>query len=54
MDDEDFAKLGMFAKLKSIAHGRQTAYTPRASLCEACGKCVETCPEKAIKLSRQR
>lgn len=50
MDDADFAQLGAFAKLKSIAHGRQTAYTPKADACHACGKCVTACPEKAIKL----
>jgi NAD-dependent dihydropyrimidine dehydrogenase PreA subunit len=52
MDDEDFAKLGVFAKIKSLAHGRKTAYTPQASACEACGHCVTACPEKAIKLVR--
>jgi NAD-dependent dihydropyrimidine dehydrogenase PreA subunit len=52
IDDADFAALGVFAKLKSIAHGRKTAYTPNASACESCGKCVEACPEKAIKLAR--
>ena len=52
IDDADFAALGLFAKLKSIAHGRKTAYTPRASACQACGKCVAACPEKAIKLVR--
>lgn len=52
MDDEHFAKLGPLAKLKSIVHGRKTAYTPLASACEACGKCVAACPEKAIKLAR--
>jgi NAD-dependent dihydropyrimidine dehydrogenase PreA subunit len=52
IDDADFAKLGVFAKLKSVAHSRKTAYTPRASACEACGKCVEACPENAIKLAR--
>jgi len=52
IDDADFARLGVLAKLKSMAHGRKTAYTSRASLCEACGKCVEACPEKAIKLAR--
>ena len=52
IDDPDFASLGFFAKLKSIARGRKTAYTPGAAFCEACGKCVEACPEKAIKLSR--
>ena len=52
IDAADFAALGLLPKLKSIAHGRKTAYTPRASACEACGKCVEACPEDAIKLAR--
>lgn len=50
MDDADFAGLGLLAKLKSVAHGRQTAYTPRADACQARGKCVTACPEKAIRL----
>jgi NAD-dependent dihydropyrimidine dehydrogenase PreA subunit len=52
IDDADFARLGVFAKLRSLAHGRKTAYTPRAPACEACGKCVAACPEKAITLAR--
>ncbi len=52
IDDADFAALGVLAKLKSLAHGRKTAYTPGAAACEMCGKCVEACPEKAIKLAR--
>lgn len=52
IDDADFAALGFLAKLKSRAHGKQTAYTPRADECRACGLCVEACPEKAIKLVR--
>lgn len=52
IDDADFAALGFLSKLKSVAHGRKTAYTPRAAACESCGKCVEACPEKAIKLAR--
>jgi NAD-dependent dihydropyrimidine dehydrogenase PreA subunit len=52
MDDADFARLGVLAKLKSLAHGRKTAYTPRADACRACGKCVAACPEDAITLSR--
>jgi NAD-dependent dihydropyrimidine dehydrogenase PreA subunit len=50
IDDADFARLGVLGKLKSLAHGRKTAYTPRASACEGCGKCVAACPEKAIRL----
>ena len=52
MDDADFARLGFFAKLKSRAHGRMTAYTPRADACKACGLCVVACPEHAIRLER--
>jgi NAD-dependent dihydropyrimidine dehydrogenase PreA subunit len=50
IDDADFAQLGVFAKLKSMAHGRKSAYTPRATACQACGLCVAACPEKAITL----
>ena len=52
IDDADFATLGFLARLKSRAHGRLTAYTPRAAACQACGLCVAACPEKAIILSR--
>lgn len=48
--DADFAALGILGKLKSLAHGRKTAYTPRADACQACGLCVVSCPEKAISL----
>lgn len=52
IEDSDFDGLGLLAKLKSMAHGRKTAYTPLSSACQACGKCVAACPEKAIKLAR--
>ena len=48
--DADFAQLGLLAKLKSMAHGRKSAYTPRAEACQACGLCVVACPERAIRL----
>jgi NAD-dependent dihydropyrimidine dehydrogenase PreA subunit len=51
IDDEDFAKLSLLGKLKSVAHRRQTAYTPNADQCRACGLCVVACPEKAITLA---
>jgi NAD-dependent dihydropyrimidine dehydrogenase PreA subunit len=50
IDDADFAKLSFFGKLKSRAHRRQTAYTPGAAECHACGLCVVACPERAIEL----
>ena len=50
IDDEDFSSLSFLGKIKSRAHGRLTAYTPHAALCQACGLCVVACPEKAIRL----
>lgn len=51
IEDADFAALGLLGKIKSVAHGRKTAYTPAADACRACGLCVVACPEKAITLA---
>jgi len=51
MDEADFRALSFFGRLKSRAHGKQTAYTPRADDCRACGLCVVACPENAITLT---
>jgi NAD-dependent dihydropyrimidine dehydrogenase PreA subunit len=53
MTDDDFAGLSLFGKARSMAHRRQTAYTPRADACHACGLCVVACPEAAITLERR-
>ncbi len=50
INDEDFSRLSFLGKLKSRTHGRLSAYTPQANLCQACGLCVVACPEKAITL----
>ncbi|HEX8702265.1 MAG TPA: ferredoxin family protein [Myxococcaceae bacterium] len=50
MEDSDFAALSVLGKLRSVVHGRKTAYTPKADACQACGLCVVSCPEKAIRL----
>ncbi len=50
IDDADYAGLSFFGKIKSLAHGKKTAYTPRADACQACGLCVVACPEKALRL----
>ena len=50
IDDADYAALGWLARLKVLAHRKQTAYTPRADRCQACGLCVVACPERAIRL----
>lgn len=50
IEDADYLELSWLGKLKSMAHGKMTAYTPARSLCQACGLCVVACPEKAITL----
>ncbi len=50
IDDADYAALGLLGKLKSRAHGRLTAYTPKLDACQACGMCVVACPEHALTL----
>src|SRR5260221_6243443 len=52
IDDADFARLSLLGRLRSIAHGRKTAYAPAADQCKACGLCVVACPERAITLVR--
>ncbi len=46
------AALSWRGKLKGFGHGWKQAFTPNAASCEACGKCVEACPEEAISLAR--
>jgi len=46
------ADLSLRGKVKGLVHGWKQAFTPNASACEACGRCVEACPEGAIRLVR--
>jgi len=50
IDDADFQALGWLTRAKVFVHRMQTAYTPRAAACQACGLCVVACPEDAIRL----
>ena len=52
IDDADYKALGFRSRLKVSVHGRQSAYTPNADSCRACGLCVVACPENAIRLGR--
>jgi 4Fe-4S ferredoxin len=50
IDAAEYAAMPALVRFKLWAHGKKTAYTPRADACRACGLCVVSCPEKAIKL----
>jgi 4Fe-4S ferredoxin len=49
---EERADFSFVERLKSFAHGHKKAFVTDSALCHACGLCVKTCPEKAIKLVR--
>ncbi len=46
------AGLSLMGKIKGYVHRWQQAQLLKASACEACGLCVNACPEKAITLER--
>lgn len=48
--DADFRRLSVLGKLKSLAHRKRTALTPKLDACRACGMCVVACPEQALSL----
>jgi NAD-dependent dihydropyrimidine dehydrogenase PreA subunit len=50
LTDEERAPLSLRAKVKLWVHGGRQAFAVQADDCHACGKCVEACPEQAIRL----
>lgn len=44
--------LGLRGTLKGVAHRWQQALLVNPAACEACGLCVQVCPERAITLAR--
>lgn len=52
LPDAQFDAMPLLVRFKLWAHGRQTAFTPKAEACRACGSCVSACPEHAITLAR--
>ena len=49
---EQRSHLGLRARLKGMAHRWQQALLVNPGACEACGLCVQACPESAITLMR--
>jgi ferredoxin len=49
---EQRSGLGVRARLKGMAHRWQQALLVNPGSCEACGLCVQACPESAITLAR--
>ena len=49
---EEQKQLSFKGKIKTFVHGKNKAFAVKADLCQGCGKCVEVCPEHAIKLRR--
>jgi ferredoxin len=49
---EERRGLGLKGRLKGFAHRWQQALLINPDACEACGLCVEACPEKALTLVR--
>jgi len=48
------AGLSLRGWLKGFAHGWRQASIADPDACEACGRCVTACPEKAITLARRQ
>ncbi|NUP12429.1 MAG: ferredoxin family protein [Polyangiaceae bacterium] len=49
--EDEYRAMPTLVRLKIWAHGKKTAFTPRADACKACGLCVVACPERAIELA---
>jgi NAD-dependent dihydropyrimidine dehydrogenase PreA subunit len=47
---DERSELSVLGRLRYATHGRKSATTPGVADCHACGLCVKTCPENAIKL----
>jgi NAD-dependent dihydropyrimidine dehydrogenase PreA subunit len=47
---EDRSGLSLVGRLKAWAHGHRQAYVVRPDDCHACQRCIEACPEDAIRL----
>jgi NAD-dependent dihydropyrimidine dehydrogenase PreA subunit len=51
---DDRAGLSWLGRLKAWAHGNRQAYVARPGDCHACQRCIEACPEDALRLAPLR
>ncbi len=49
---EERGQLTTKGKVKGFVHGWHQVFIADGEACTACGLCVQSCPEKAIKLGR--
>jgi 4Fe-4S ferredoxin len=51
---EERRPLSLLGRAKLFVHGGKQAFAARADACQACGLCVQACPERAIRLAARR
>jgi 4Fe-4S ferredoxin len=54
LEAADRASLSLIGKLKAWAHGNRQAYVVQPNDCHACQRCIEACPEQALRLAPVR
>jgi NAD-dependent dihydropyrimidine dehydrogenase PreA subunit len=54
LDAAERASLSLLGRLKAWAHGNRQAFAVRPADCHACQKCIDACPESALRLAPLR
>jgi NAD-dependent dihydropyrimidine dehydrogenase PreA subunit len=54
LDAADRTSLSFVGRLKAWAHGNRQAFVVRPDDCHACQRCIDACPENALRLAPVR